>query len=169
MNKKDELLDLVNENDEVIGTIFRSEKDAKNINDYRVINVFIVNSRGQLWIPRRTKNKILFPLGLDMSVGGHVPSGETYHEAFERETLEEVGINLNDIAWKLLGKVTPYKDKVNAFGQVYEIKMDNVPKYNENDFCEYFWLYPKEVIEKNNKGELMKSDLPKLVEIFYLS
>jgi isopentenyldiphosphate isomerase len=55
-----------------------------------VLNAFLVNDYGQIWIPRRSSLKRIFPLCLDMSVGGHVVSGESYEEAFRRELLVQL-------------------------------------------------------------------------------
>ncbi|MEI7720231.1 MAG: NUDIX domain-containing protein, partial [bacterium] len=137
----DEYLDLVNEQDEVIGKKPRSEVYAEGLSNFRVVNAFVVNSKGQLWIPRRTATKRIFPLCLDMSMGGHVESGETYEQSFTREVVEELGIDTKTTPWKLLGHLTP-KDGVAAFMNVYEIHADEVPKFNPNDYTEYSWLTP---------------------------
>ena len=50
---------------------------------------------------------------------------------------------------------------------VYEIITDETPNYNKDDFVEYFWLKPKELLKKIDKGEKTKDDLPKLIKIFY--
>ncbi|MBI5003628.1 NUDIX domain-containing protein [Candidatus Kaiserbacteria bacterium] len=164
---QDEYLDLVNENDEIIGTKLRSEVYADHLSNFRVINVFVVNSRGELWIPRRTANKRMFPLCLDMSTGGHVESGETYDQAFKRETQEELNIDTDKFPNRLLGHLTPAKDNVSAFMQVYEIKTDEAPKYNPEDFTEYFWLTPNDFFKRLVEGEKTKGDLPTLVRHFY--
>ena len=78
----DEILDLVDRDDRVIGQVRRSETD--DICNVRVINVFLRDSQRRLWIPRRTAQKRAFPQCLDMSVGGYVSSGESYDEAFRR-------------------------------------------------------------------------------------
>jgi isopentenyldiphosphate isomerase len=85
----DEYLDLVNEKDEVVGKKLRSEVYAEGLSNFRVVNVFLRNFEGKLWIPRRTANKRIFPLCLDVSMGGHVESGESYEVAFKRELSEE--------------------------------------------------------------------------------
>lgn len=46
MHMMDENLDLVDENDNVIGQKKRSEIYAENFSNFRVINVFIINSQG---------------------------------------------------------------------------------------------------------------------------
>ena len=165
----DELLDLVDENDQVIGQKKRSEIYKDNLTNFRVINAFLINSKGQLWIPRRATNKRIFPLCLDMSIGGHVETGESYDDAFRRELKEELNLDSDYLSVKLLGNLTPEENNVSAFMNVYEIHYDQSPDYNNNDFIEYSWLFPGELIEKISKGEKAKSDLPKLVKFFYLN
>ena len=60
----DEYLDLVNIQDEIIGKKSRSIVYAEGLSNFRVVNAFLVNTQGQLWIPRRSLNKRLFPGGL---------------------------------------------------------------------------------------------------------
>lgn len=167
MFMNDEYLDLVNEKDEVIGKKLRSEVYAEGLSNFRVVNAFLINSKNELWLPRRGPNKRIFPLCLDMSMGGHVESGETYEESFKRELNEELNIDANTTPWKLLGYLTPEKDDVSAFMNVYEIRTDEAPKFNADDFTEYFWLTPSELFERINEGEKTKGDLPTLVNIFY--
>ena len=167
MQTNDEFLDLVNERDEVIGKKLRSEVYAEHLSNFRVVNAFVVNSEGRIWIPRRTASKRIFPLCLDMSMGGHVESGETYSQAFKRELAEELNFDTENISWKLLGHLTPQKDKVSAFMQVYEIAVDEAPHYNPDDFIEYFWLTPNELCSRIDQGDKAKSDLPTLVNKFY--
>jgi len=93
---EDELLDLVNEFDQVIGQEYRSNVYKNQLKYTRVVNAFIVNSKGQLWIPRRTAHKELFPSALDVSVGGHVSASENYETAFWREAQEELGLDIRN-------------------------------------------------------------------------
>jgi len=164
----DEYLDLVNRQDEIIGKKLSSVVYAEGLSNFRVVNAFLVNMQGLLWIPRRSLNKRLFPGGLDMSMGGHVESGETYEQAFKRELMEELNIKEDESVWKLLGYLTP-QDGVSAFMKVYEISADITPQYNHNDFSESFWFSPVELIKRIATGESSKSDLPILVRKFYAS
>ena len=165
---KDELLDLVNPYDKIIDTKPRSKVYELNLNNFRAINVFLVNSQGQLWIPRRTAHKKNFPLCLDMSVAGHVESGEDYDDAFKREVREELNLDVDQTGYKTLGKLTPHEHGTSAFVKVYEINTDHTPNYNPDDFFEYSWLYPQELLEKLKMGEKAKSDLGAVVRIFYI-
>ena len=51
--------------------------------------------------------------------------------------------------------------------RAYEIKMDEAPDYNRDDFVEYFWLTPKAALERISSGDKAKSDLPKVLRIFF--
>jgi len=163
----DEKLDVVDRNDNVIGCKNRSELYREGSSNFRVVNVFLKNDQGKIWIPRRTANKSIFPLHLDMSVGGHVRSGENYEEAFRREVKEELNLGINSLQWRLLGHLTPYEDGVSSFMKVYEIQMNQTPSYNQQDFVEYFWLMPTEILERISGDERAKDDLPRLIRIFY--
>lgn len=168
----DELLDLVDDRDRVIGQMPRSQIYQSGLSNFRVVNAFIINANGQLWIPRRTARKQIFPLALDLSVGGHVKSGEDYDVAFARELEEELNLKLEqgsigDIAPTCLGKLSPNTHGVSAFMKVYEIQMERSPLYNSQDFLEAYWLTPQDLLAKIEAGENAKDDLPKLVRYFY--
>jgi len=164
---EDEYLDLVNAQDEVIDVKLRSQVYAEGLFNFRVVNAFLVNSQGQLWIPKRSLKKKLYPGCLDMSMGGHVESGESYEQAFKRELEEELNIQADNFEWKLLGHLTPAKDHVSVFMQVYELYGDIAPQYNPNDFTEYSWMTPAELLQKIEAGAPSKSDLPILIRKFY--
>jgi isopentenyldiphosphate isomerase len=164
----DEYLDLVDEKDKVIGKKLRSEIYAEHLNNFRVINLFIKNIEGQLWIPRRTANKKQFPSALDMSVGGHVESGSDYEETLKKEAKEELNIDISNFDYKFLGKMSPQEHGVSAFMSVYEVRINNVPEYNKDDFTEYYWLTPKQLLKTIEDGDKAKSDLLKIVKHFYL-
>jgi 8-oxo-dGTP pyrophosphatase MutT (NUDIX family) len=164
----DELLDLVDVDDLVIGKISRSEVFAQKLTNVRVVNLFLKNSAEELWIPRRTAHKRFFPLCLDMSMGGFVESGETYEQALEREVSEELNLDLNMVEFKLLGHLTPARDGVSSFMKVYQIETDTEPEYNRDDFIEVAWMNPRKLLDLIATGEAVKSDLERLVRIFYL-
>ncbi len=165
---EDELMDVVDRHNNVIGQKKRSELYAEDSPNCRAINAFLVNARGQIWIPRRTAHKRLFPLHLDMSCGGHVRSGESYEDALKREVAEELNLDIEHVPWRLLGHLTPYDDGVSMFMKVYEIQDDETPRWNSDDFVEASWLWPREIRDRVRNGERVKGDLPLLMEKFYM-
>ncbi len=161
-DESDELLDLVDNNDRVIGTI-RHGDSPELVNSkeglVRGVGAFIQNSKGQLWIPIRTDDKKIAPGGLDYSVSGHVRSGETYAAALVREFAEETNqsIQESDLTW--LGKVPPIPENPYFFTGVFSYRSDSVPDYNTSDFKSCEWMYPDELEQYLKQGRPAKHAL----------
>ncbi len=160
----DELLDIIDEHGQVIGQKTRSEIYRQGLSNFRVVNAFLINDNGELWIPRRSKNKRLFPLCLDASMGGHVEAGETYHQAFMRELMEELRIDADSVPYEYIGALNPHQHNTSAFMQVYLLRTNTVPNYNRDDFTEYYWLKPQDLLDRLITGDTCKNDLPRIVK-----
>lgn len=85
-----EYLDIVNENDTVIGKDTR-ENVHSNHQIHRGVHVLVINSEGKILVQKRSTKKKDRPGYLDASVGAQVRSGESYEQAALRETKEELG------------------------------------------------------------------------------
>jgi isopentenyldiphosphate isomerase len=169
INVQEEWLDIVDEQDRVIGSMSRAEAYQKKIfSSLRASWLMIKNSRGELWIPRRHFSKKILPGALDGSVAGHVSTGESYEQALVREAAEEVGIDLTTLPYRLIGKLDPHVEGTFCFMQVYEVSLEAVPKWNHDDFAEYYWLTPQAIVDRIAAGEPAKADLEILVRTFYL-
>lgn len=88
---EDELLDVVDEHDQVIGQEKRGVIHARRLR-HRAVHILVFNSAGQVFLQRRAKTKDTFPDRWDSSCSGHVDSGESYLESAVRELGEELGI-----------------------------------------------------------------------------
>ncbi len=165
----DELLDLVDLNDVVIDKMWRSEVHKRKLSNFRVINAFLKNGKGEIWIPLRTASKKLFPLHLDVSVGGHVSSGEDYETSFIRELSEELNIDASTVSYKQVGYFTPHKNGVSAFQTIFEIDYEQDPNFNPDDFIEGKWFLPECILNIILSGQRAKGDLPKLLKLIYLN
>ena len=86
-----EFLDVVDENDQVVG---KASKHTvyKKLLPHRIIHIFIFNKKGQMALQLRSKNVSFCPNHWSSAVGGYVRSGENYEEAALRECIEELGI-----------------------------------------------------------------------------
>ena len=166
--QSDEILDLVDNDDNIVGQMERGEVYRNNLNNFRVINCFIKNTKGELWIPLRQHNKRMFPNSLDVSCGGHVSSGESYEDAFRKEMAEELNINIDSVKYRILGTCNPKDDQVSAFMTVYELTQNKEPNYNPDDFQSYEWILPTQLVIKIDGSVKSKNDLIKLVKKFYL-
>ncbi|MES4890817.1 NUDIX domain-containing protein [Streptomyces sp. NPDC096012] len=92
MNPADEILDIVDEHDRVVGRRPRGEVYARGLR-HRCVFVQARDAAGRLFVHRRTATKLVFPALYDMFVGGVVGAGESYDEAALREAEEELGVS----------------------------------------------------------------------------
>ncbi|MFH9397755.1 NUDIX hydrolase [Streptomyces sp. NPDC017556] len=92
MTPSDEILDIVDENDEVVGQAPRGEATARRLR-HRCVFIEARDADGRVFVHRRTPTKLVFPSHYDMFVGGVVGAGESYDEATLREAEEELGVS----------------------------------------------------------------------------
>jgi isopentenyl-diphosphate delta-isomerase len=90
-NSHHEPLEVVDEDDRVIGVKKRSEIHREGLR-HRSVHLFIFNTRGELYLQRRSPAKDQYPEHWDSSAAGHLDPGETPREAAQRELGEELGI-----------------------------------------------------------------------------
>ncbi|MDG9718080.1 NUDIX domain-containing protein [Streptomyces sp. DH24] len=121
MNAADEILDVVDEQDRVVGRSPRGEVYAQGLR-HRCVFVLARDAEGRVFVHRRTPAKLVFPSLYDMFVGGVVGAGEAYDEAALREAEEELGVTglpRPDFLFKFL-----YEDGSGAswWSAVYEVR-----------------------------------------------
>lgn len=88
----EELFEIVDEHDKVIGLAPRSLCHGHPELVHRVAHVLVFNRRGALLLQKRALSKDIQPGKWDTSVGGHLMPGEDYEQAARREYREELGI-----------------------------------------------------------------------------
>ncbi|MFF8846149.1 NUDIX hydrolase [Streptomyces sp. NPDC015127] len=88
----EEILDIVDEQDRVIGQAPRGEAYARGLR-HRCVFVLARDAEGRVFVHRRTATKLVFPSLYDMFVGGVVGAGESYDDAALREAEEELGVS----------------------------------------------------------------------------
>jgi 8-oxo-dGTP pyrophosphatase MutT (NUDIX family) len=88
----DEIVDLVDPSNHVIGQARRRDVRSRNLL-HRGVGIICWNSRDEVYVHRRTRIKDVFPGMYDMFVGGVVGSGEADEDAARREIREELGID----------------------------------------------------------------------------
>jgi isopentenyldiphosphate isomerase len=91
MGNQDELVTIVDERNKVVGAVPRQEMRAGRLL-HRATYVLVFNSRGELYLQKRTASKDIFPSCYDVAAGGVVLSGESYEDGAVRELEEELGI-----------------------------------------------------------------------------
>ncbi|MCB5182774.1 NUDIX domain-containing protein [Streptomyces antimicrobicus] len=91
MSAADEVLDVVDREDRVVGQAPRGRVYAEGL-IHRCVFVQAADAAGRIFVHRRTESKLVFPGAYDMFVGGVVGAGESYDEAALREAEEELGV-----------------------------------------------------------------------------
>lgn len=92
----EEIFDVVNERNEVIGQAPRSEVHRKGLL-HRAVHVLVYNAAGQLFLQKRSLSKETDPGTWDSSAAGHVDAGESYETCAVREVGEELGVQLPEV------------------------------------------------------------------------
>jgi len=105
------LLDIINENNEIIGSDTRENIHVCGLL-HREINVWLFNDNKELFLQKRSETKDTCPNLLDASSGGHVEQGQNYEETAIKELEEETGIkaDANDLIF-----IDEIKTKENDF------------------------------------------------------
>ncbi len=60
------------------------------------VHIFVMNAKREYFLQKRSLYKKVQPGKWDTSVGGHIPSGESYEKGALRELREELGVSLLD-------------------------------------------------------------------------
>lgn len=156
-----EYLDLVNNDDKVIGVGTREYIDSNNLKNYRVINILIINSNDQIILAQRSKKKKRFGGCYFFSVGGHVMTNEDYEDAAYRELKEELGIKVETL--EEIGYFNPIKLGTSSFSKLYKLKYDG-EFIIDKDEVEMMCPFEKKEIDELivNNPEKFSSDFIKI-------
>ena len=142
----DELLDVVNDNDEVIGQAMRSVVHQKGL-QHRGVHVFLFNEQSEMLIQKRGADRANSPSLLDCSVSEHVKAGESYLEAAMRGLKEEMGVE--GIEVQPLGKIQmEYGPNDNEISVIYQGKVDpSQVRFDPEEISEVKYMSLNEIRE----------------------
>ncbi len=87
----EELLDIVDKNDNVVGRAQRGFIHASRL-WHRGIHIILFDGKGEIILQKRSMSKDKSPGKYDLSVSGHVGSGEDYDDVAKRRLFEELGL-----------------------------------------------------------------------------
>jgi isopentenyl-diphosphate delta-isomerase type 1 len=139
----EEIFDIVNEQDEVIGRAPRSEVHALGLL-HRAIHVFVFNSRGEIFLQKRSMKKDRQPGVWDSSCSGHVDSGEDYDQTAMRELREEIGLRLNAPPARLF-KMDACAETDAEFVWAYRCESDGPFQLDPDEIETGDWFKPERV------------------------
>lgn len=154
----DEKLILVDKHDNILGYKSKVECHEGEGILHRAFSIFILNSKNQLLLQKRSDQKLLWPLYWSNSCCSHPRKSEDYEIAIHRRLKEELGI---DTELKYLFKFQ-YQANFENIGSenelcsVYIGRSDDLVSVNENEIAEWKFI----------DIEQMENDMVEHPEIF---
>ena len=122
-NRRVEYIDILDEHGIPTGKTKSRVEIHREGDWHRAVHVWILNDRGEVLIQKRSPTIDLFRDHWDISVAGHVRSGEESRAAAVRELKEELGVSVEPHELELLGTVRSKLDdggnRENQFSDVY--------------------------------------------------
>jgi len=160
---KQEYLDIIDENDNVIGKLARDEVYA-NLHPHRIVHVMVFNDQGQILLQKRSKYKESKPLHWVTSVSGHVMSGETVEHAALRETQEEIGIMPEIKFFSKNWYTSVHRNNIKKLLSIFEAKHNGPFKINKKEVEEVKFFSLPDIYQMIKDGELMHPELLYILE-----
>ena len=179
MSERTEEVVLVNEGNNVLGTMSKSEVHGAKTPLHRGFSLFLFDKRGQLLLQQRSGTKKTWPLVWSNSVCGHPALNESSVDAAKRRLLFELGMLATHIE-----EVAPYRysfvrDGVmeNEICPILVGFTDEEPKINREEVEATRWVKWEDFLEeiKSKPGlysewceeeALLLSTHPRLSELF---
>lgn len=93
VNTPDEIVDIVNEQDEIIGEATKGVVNSNPQLIHREVFVLLFDEAKRVLLQQRSRLKKLGPLMWSLSAAGHVPKGMNVEVAAHKELMEELGFD----------------------------------------------------------------------------
>ena len=108
------------------------------------MHVFVFNSRGHVFLQKRSMTKDSSPGLWDSSASGHLDCGEDYDACALRELREEIGLNLGACPQRLF-KVDACSDTGQEFVWLYRCESEGPFTLHPEEIERGQWFAPEEV------------------------
>jgi isopentenyl-diphosphate Delta-isomerase len=145
---QDEIYDVVDKMDQVIGQATRQQIHQKNLL-HRSIHILVFNHKNEVFLQKRSMSKDENPGLWDISSAGHVDSGETYDECAHRELWEELGIKA---ILKPLEKIEACQKTYHEHVQIYTCRTNAAININLDEISEGMYFDLEVLIRKIKKN-----------------
>jgi isopentenyldiphosphate isomerase len=139
----EEIFDVVNEHDEVIDRQPRREVHRLGLK-HRAVHVLVFNSRGEVFLQKRSLKKDTAAGLWDSSTSGHLDSGEDYDACAMRELREEIGLALAQIPERLF-RIEACQETGWEFCRVYRCKAEGPFQLHPDEIESGGWFAPGKI------------------------
>ena len=139
----EEIFDVVNERDEVVGRAPRKEVHARGLL-HRAVHVLVFNARGELFLQKRSQLKDTARGKWDSSASGHLDCGEDYDACAVRELREEIGLRLEQPLERIL-RIEACPETGQEFVWVYRCASEGPFTLHPDEIERGDWFAPAQV------------------------
>lgn len=148
-----ELFYLVDENDNVLGSIPRGEAHKDRTKIHRSVSIVLINDQGQVLLQKRSIKKDIDPEKWTVSASGHLTFGQGYEDAAYRELAEEIGVT--DVHLELkLKKLFPL-EREQEIASIYVATYNDHPtKLDPDEVTEVMWVTVAELEKLHSEQQL---------------
>jgi isopentenyldiphosphate isomerase len=92
----DEIIDIVTAKGKPTGKTALKSVIHKEGHFHNTAHIWFYTKKGEILLSQRAANKVICPLLWDVSVAGHIDSGETITSGAVREIKEEIGLTISE-------------------------------------------------------------------------
>jgi isopentenyldiphosphate isomerase len=139
----DELFDVVDDQDQVVGQRPRSEVHRLGLM-HRAAHVLVFNGAGQVFLQKRSMKKDRQPGVWDSSASGHINAGEDYDTGAARELREEIGLKATKSLERLF-KLPASSETDQEHVWIYRCHADGPFQLDPEEIEAGGWFAPEEV------------------------
>lgn len=160
-----EVWDLYDENGNRTGKTMERGEQVPAGTYHLGVDVWIMNSKGELLVQKRSKNKESYP-GKWAMTGGSALKGENAKKAICREVKEELGIRIDQTELELIKKVRTSKTFIHIFFVQKEIDINEL-KLQPEEVSDAKWFSVNKIDELVRNGEFIKNRWDEVKDIIY--
>lgn len=160
-----EVWDLYDENENKLGKTMERGDQVPARTYHLGVDVWIMNSKGELLVQKRSKNKESYP-GMWAMTGGSALKGENAKKAICREVLEELGIRIEQSELELIKKVRTSKTFIHIFFVQKEVDIADL-KLQPEEVSDAKWFSVEEIDNLVNNGQFIKNRWEEVKDIIY--
>ena len=139
----EEIFDVCNERDEIIGQKTRQEVHRLGLR-HRAVHVLVFNARGEMFLQKRSMKKDCFPGKWDSSASGHLDCGEDYDACAIRELREELGLEATSVPERLF-KIDACPGTGQEFVWIYRCQAEGPFTLQAEEIEQGAWFAPEQV------------------------
>lgn len=141
----DELVALYDDAGRAVGSAPRSRMRAENLH-HAATAVVVTDSRGRVYLHRRTDTKDVYPGRYDFAAGGVLAAGEEPYAAAQRELAEELGIT--GVTLEPVGEGDYRDDHTSYHAFCYTVTWDGLIVWQPEEVAWGDWIEVGELVAR---------------------